>query len=493
MPPTPPPASPVSIGCFTTSPAVTLATQQATNLAPTSATLKGAFTGDGNDTHYHFEYIDAAGFQANGNSYTGAANPISTPEKDAGSETGPRSATADITGLSFETTYHYRLVATNSFGTTFGNDRSLTAPPAVAVLVTNPATNVVAAGATLNGAFNPAGHDTHYHFEYIDAAGFQANGNSYTGAASPTSTPDADAGQGTVSQALSADISGLQPQTTYHFRILATNDFGTTLGADQTFTTSPAVLAVSTRPATNVQPTTATLNAQLNPAGEDTHFRFEYGPDISYGQSTADADAGSSAGRQSIMPTSPASAPKPPTTSARRNQRLRHHAGADQTFTTSPAVRCCEHPPGDKRAPTTATLNLPQPRRRRHPLPLRIRHRHLLRPEHRRRRRRLFDQRQSLSADISGLQPQTTYHFGLVATNAFGTTHGQDRTFTTPPAVAGLATGQATNVEETTVTLNGQLNPAGEDTHFRFEYGPDTSYGQSTAEETPVPGSGVRA
>ena len=35
-------------------------------------------------------------------------------------------------------------------------------------------------------------------------------------------------------------LSGLAPGTTYHFRVVATNGIGTTNGADQTFTTSPA-------------------------------------------------------------------------------------------------------------------------------------------------------------------------------------------------------------------------------------------------------------
>jgi hypothetical protein len=39
---------------------------------------------------------------------------------------------------------------------------------------------------------------------------------------------------------------------------------------------------------------------------------------------------------------------------------------------------------------------------------------------------------QNVSANISGLSPGTTYHFRIVATNAFGTRYGADRTFTTP-------------------------------------------------------------
>jgi hypothetical protein len=38
---------------------------------------------------------------------------------------------------------------------------------------------------------------------------------------------------------------------------------------------------------------------------------------------------------------------------------------------------------------------------------------------------------QNVSANISGLRAGTTYHFRIVGTNAAGTRHGADRTFTT--------------------------------------------------------------
>jgi hypothetical protein len=41
---------------------------------------------------------------------------------------------------------------------------------------------------------------------------------------------------------------------------------------------------------------------------------------------------------------------------------------------------------------------------------------------------------QTVSATLSGLLPGTTYHFQVVAVNAFGTVAGGDRTFTTAPA-----------------------------------------------------------
>ena len=59
-----------------------------------------------------------------------------------------------------ETTYHYRLVATNASGTNFGGDRTFT-PHFVSGLVTDPATNLSRNNATLNGHFLGTGEDTH--------------------------------------------------------------------------------------------------------------------------------------------------------------------------------------------------------------------------------------------------------------------------------------------------------------------------------------------
>jgi hypothetical protein len=65
------------------------------------------------------------------------------------------------------------------------------------------------------------------------------------------------------------------------------------------------------------------------------------------------------------------------------------------------------------------------------------------------------------SANISGLQPGTTYHYRLVSTNSGGTTNGSDQTFTTAAAGGGTAVafgaqvgGKSTGTAPLSVTLN---------------------------------------
>jgi phosphodiesterase/alkaline phosphatase D-like protein len=136
------------------------------------------------------------------------------------------SVTANISGLTASTMYHFRIVATNSRGTIYGVDRtfttlSATGPP---VVITNPATNVASSSATLNGIVDPHGFSTTVRFQYGRTTSYGST------TASHTKT-------GNTYQSVGANISGLVASTTYHFRIVGTNSGGTRYGGDRTFTT----------------------------------------------------------------------------------------------------------------------------------------------------------------------------------------------------------------------------------------------------------------
>jgi hypothetical protein len=81
--------------------------------------------------------------------------------------------------------------------------------------------------ATLNGTVNPNGFETTYQIEYGTTTEYGSKVP-----ASPKSV-----GSGTSPVEVSEEIEGLTPETTYHFRLVATNEKGTTEGEDQTFTT----------------------------------------------------------------------------------------------------------------------------------------------------------------------------------------------------------------------------------------------------------------
>lgn len=80
-------------------------------------------------------------------------------------------------------------------------------------------------GADLAARIDPNGSDTHYRFEYGSSTNY--------GVAVPE--PAGDAGSGRADQLETVHLEGLQAGLTYHFRVVAENEFGTTTSVDQSF------------------------------------------------------------------------------------------------------------------------------------------------------------------------------------------------------------------------------------------------------------------
>ena len=92
---------------------------------------------------------------------------------------------------------------------------------------------------------------------------------------------------------MTSDATGLRPGTTYHYRLVATNNRGTTLGPDRTHTTpADARPLAATGTATRIASTSARLEGRINALGQKTQFWFEYGTDARYGSKTNPAYGG---------------------------------------------------------------------------------------------------------------------------------------------------------------------------------------------------------
>ena len=102
----------------------------------------------------------------------------------------------------------------------------------VPTVVTNAASSVAAGSATLNGTVNPNGFATTAWFQWG------------TSIAYGSTTSSQSAGSGSSNVAVSANLSGLSPNTTYHYRVAANNSAGTSYGSDVSFTTSAATYTV---------------------------------------------------------------------------------------------------------------------------------------------------------------------------------------------------------------------------------------------------------
>ena len=103
--------------------------------------------------------------------------------------------------------------------------------PACDDALTAPASALTPTTATLNGAVTPYGEPTSYTFQWGTTTAY--------GKASTAQTAT-----GTPAQLVSTQLTGLQPGTTYHFVLQASNaDDGTTTGQDETFTTPVSTAA----------------------------------------------------------------------------------------------------------------------------------------------------------------------------------------------------------------------------------------------------------
>lgn len=261
-------------GIFTTSSAPAAVTGSAANVTVTSATLNGTVDPNGQATTWSFEYGTSTSYGS------------TTPAKSAGSGTTATSVSAAVSGLTPGRIYHYRLVATSAAGTSRGVDRSFTTAGAPTA-VTGSASAVTTRSARVNGAVIANGQATTWYFEYGASAGYGSR------------TAAKSAGSGTKPVNVSVTASGLRASRSYHYRLVAANASGTSLGADRTFRTAGPPL-VRTGPTLDVGSSTARPTGSVNPQGRRTTWYFEYGATTRYGSRTATTDAGSGFGNQSV-------------------------------------------------------------------------------------------------------------------------------------------------------------------------------------------------
>ena len=204
-------------------PPPSVATGSASGVRTGSATVSGTVNPNNTATTYHFDY---------GTSTNYGSQAPAPPDPNAGSGTTAQTESTTLTGRSPNTLYHYRIEATNGLGTSYGADQTFTTTGAGTslspIVATGSASNVGTFGpgtATVSGTVNANGEAATYHFDY----GTSANYTSQT-ISEPISS--------TTAEFVDAGLTGLSPNTVYHYRIEATDAWGTSYGADQTFTTT---------------------------------------------------------------------------------------------------------------------------------------------------------------------------------------------------------------------------------------------------------------
>lgn len=388
----------------------------------TDATVTGQVDPNGFDTHWHVEY---------GLTGTYGKSSPAPPGEDAGEEPGARPVQTRLSGLQPDETYHYQFVAENLNGVAEGGDRTCTTlavPPSV---TGEPVSATGQTAATVHAQINPNNEETHYYFEY-------GTSTSYTLGNVPAS-PGQNIGSAYGDQSAQATLTGLQPNSLYHYRVVAANASGATDGVDHTFTTLPNPPAVDTEAASALGQDAATLNGTIDPQGAPASYYFEYsGPGT---LSVVRGEVGPTSGAVTVTAAIQGLSPN-----VIYSYRLVVTSaggtiyGAYQSFATQPSLA---GPPGV----TTGTAYIVGPGAAQLEgtvdpggAPTRYH----------------FDygtsssygasapvadgaissgsNAQTVSVALTSLSPGVTYHYRLVAANANGPAYGDDESFTTPAA-----------------------------------------------------------
>jgi hypothetical protein len=186
----------------------------ARGIGHSTATLGAQIDPAGSDTTYHFEYGPTTSY--------GTSVPV--PDADIGSGAKGVVVTHSLGALQPGITYHWRVVATSSMGTAYGEDKKFTTIPPVQVDSTS-AANVGVGAATLFARVNPLGSATTYHFEYGPTTEYGA------------STPDVEASSVAGEDYVHRELHRLTENTLYHFRVSSSSAVGAWHGPDSTFMT----------------------------------------------------------------------------------------------------------------------------------------------------------------------------------------------------------------------------------------------------------------
>jgi uncharacterized protein (TIGR02145 family) len=231
---------------FTTNPAAVpiLTTTAASSVTSTTATSGGNITSDG-----------GAAVTTRGVCWSTVANPTVADNKtNNGSGTG--SFTSSITGLTVNTTYYVRAYATNTVGTAYGNQVSLTTIATIPTLITTSASGITSNTAMSGGNITADNGGT-----------ITARGVCWGTTTNPTIIANNKTTDGSGTGSFTSSITGLTANTYYYVRAYATNIAGTAYGNQVTFTTSATVPSLTTTNAFSITQTTARSGGNITSDG----------------------------------------------------------------------------------------------------------------------------------------------------------------------------------------------------------------------------------
>jgi hypothetical protein len=246
--------------------------ESASELTPTDATLRATVNPHYQATSYSFEYSTEATGEVLEGSITTVAGASTLPPGGTGLTVAVRAGNH----LTPNTVYHYRVVAKNATGAAEGTVQEFTTllpPPAVS---TGETVSVAQTSAQVTGTVNPEGLASTYEYQYGTSTSYEQ------------SSATLEAGEGTDAVPVPGSLTDLAPSTVYHYRLVATNDDGTSYGEDETLTTLPGTPPTATTGgASVVSQNAATLAGTVSTNGLQTSYGFEIGTEAdNYGPAT---------------------------------------------------------------------------------------------------------------------------------------------------------------------------------------------------------------
>lgn len=199
-----------------------LSTTILTAVTTTTATSGGNVTSDG-----------GAAVTVRGVCWNTSSNP-STLNSKTSNGTGTGTFVSALTGLTPGTTYYVRAYATNSIGTSYGNEVTAITTAVLPVITTTAVSGLTSIAATSGGTVSSDGGAT-----------VSARGVCWSLSQNPT-TADSKTVIGTGTGSFTSSITGLTPGTTYYIRAYATNSIGTAYGNQITTTTTVDIPVLTT-------------------------------------------------------------------------------------------------------------------------------------------------------------------------------------------------------------------------------------------------------
>jgi hypothetical protein len=318
----------------------------------------------------HFAYSNPEGSSC-------TEGPTAALEEFEGEKEAEAIAVHTTVALEPDRTYRFCLVATDELGDAVAGNEAIVktlAPPPAILSESGPA---LVTPAPVTATVNPNNQVTECHFQYGTAS------------VSENETPCEQGALTGLEQGVGVTVTGLQLEKLYRWRIVLKNAKGEEeRGAEKQFETLFSPSAVLTGAAEGVTAASADLGGKLDAGGEAEYY-------VEYGTVPC---AANSCGTKSTAA---------------------HVSGKIQECVLGGVLQECVAP-----------------------------------------------------IAVSGLEPATTYHYWLVATNGAASqpVHGQAMQFTTKPAAPLVQTGGAVNVTATSATLTGELNPGGAQTEYYVEY-----------------------